>query len=67
MKENVLLLKDLLELQRAKSKTIKYLTSISKNTYCKLTDIVKEYNNTYHRTIKMKPINVKSRQVLTLA
>ena len=67
MKENVLLLKDLLELQRAKSKTIKYLTSISKNIYCKLTDIVKEYNNTYHRTIKMKPINVKSRQVLTLA
>ena len=25
----------------------------------KLDDIVNEYNNTYHRTIKMKPINVK--------
>ena len=25
----------------------------------KLDDIVNEYNNTYHRTIKMKPIDVK--------
>ena len=25
----------------------------------KLDDIVNKYNNTYHRTIKMKPINVK--------
>ena len=25
----------------------------------KLDDIVDEYNNTYHTTIKMKPINVK--------
>ena len=25
----------------------------------KLYDIVKEYNNTYHKTIKMKPINIK--------
>ena len=25
----------------------------------KLDDIVHEYNNTYHRTIKMKPIDVK--------
>ena len=24
-----------------------------------LKDIVGEYNNTYHRTIKMKPVNVK--------
>ena len=24
-----------------------------------LNDIVNEYNNTYHRTIKMKPIDVK--------
>ena len=37
------------------------MTSISKNLYIdKLTDIAKEYNNTYHSTIKMKPINVKS-------
>ena len=25
----------------------------------KLNDIVNEYNNTYHRTIKMKPVDVK--------
>ena len=36
------------------------MTSISKNVYInKLNDIVNEYNNTYHRTIKMKPVNVK--------
>ena len=36
------------------------MTSISKNVYIdKLDDIVKEYNNTHHRTIKMKPIDVK--------
>ena len=38
-----------------------YMTSISKNVYIdKLDDIVNEHNNTYHRTIKMKPIYVKS-------
>ena len=43
-----------------KSKIYKYMTSISKNVYTdKLDDIVKEYNNTYHTTIKMKPIDVK--------
>ena len=32
----------------------KYMTSISKNVYIdKLDDIVNEYNNTYHRTIKV--------------
>ena len=36
------------------------MTSISKNVYIdKLGDIVDEYNNTYHTTIKMKPIDVK--------
>ena len=36
------------------------MTSISKNVYIdKLNNIVKKYNNTYHTTIKMKPINVK--------
>ena len=36
------------------------MSSISKNVYIyKLYDIVKEYKNTYHRTIKMKPIDVK--------
>ena len=37
------------------------MTSISKNVYIdKLNDIVNEYNNTYHRTIKMKPVDVKN-------
>ena len=36
------------------------MTSISKNLYIdKLDDIVNEYNNTKHRTSKMKPIDVK--------
>ena len=43
-----------------KSKIYKYMTSVSKNVYIdKLDDIVNEYNNTYHTTIKMKPIYVK--------
>ena len=43
-----------------KSKIYKYMTSISKNVDIdKLDDIVDEYNNTYHTTIKMKPIDVK--------
>ena len=36
------------------------MTSVSKNVYIdKLDDIVDEHNSTYHRTIKMKPIDVK--------
>ena len=43
-----------------KNKIYKYMTSISKNVYIdKLDDIVIEYNNTCHRTIKRKPINFK--------
>ena len=43
-----------------KTKIYKYMTSISKNVYIdKLDDIVNEYNNTYHRTIKMKPVDIK--------
>ena len=43
-----------------RNKIYKYMTSISKNVYIdKLDDIVHEHNNTYHRTIKMKPIDVK--------
>ena len=35
------------------------MTAISKNVYFDmLDDIVNEYNNTVHRTIKMKPIDV---------
>ena len=38
------------------------MTSISKNVYIdKLDDIADTYNNTYHSTIKMKPVDVKSR------
>ena len=37
------------------------MTSVSKNVYIdKLGDIVNEYNNTYHRAIKMKPIDVNN-------
>ena len=44
-----------------KNKIYKYLTSISKNVYInELDDIVNKHNNTYHSTIKMKPVNVKS-------
>ena len=43
-----------------KTKIYKYMTSVSKNEYIdKLDDIVNEYNNTYHRTIKMKAVDVK--------
>ena len=43
-----------------KSKTYKHMTSIPKTVYIdKLDDIVDEYNNTYHNTIKTKPIDVK--------
>ena len=44
-----------------KSRVYKYKISISKNVHInKLDDIVNEYNNTYHKTIKMKPIDVKN-------
>ena len=47
-------------IRNLKNKIDKYMTSISKNVYTdKLDDLVNEYNNTYHRTIKMKPIDVK--------
>ena len=42
-----------------KNKIHKYVTAISKNVYYNvLDDIVNKYNNTVHRTIKMKPIEV---------
>ena len=42
------------------NKIYKYMTSISKNVYIdKLDDIAKKYNNTYHTSIKMKPVDVK--------
>ena len=43
-----------------KNKVYKYMTSISKNVYIdKLDDIVKEYKIAYHKSIKMKPVDVK--------
>ena len=43
-----------------KSQIYKHMTSISKNVYIdKLDNIMDEYNNPYHTTIKMKPIDVK--------
>ena len=43
-----------------KTKIYKHMTSVSKNVYInKLDDMVEEDNNTYHRAIKMKPVDVK--------
>ena len=43
-----------------KNKIYKCMTSVSKNVYIdELDDIVDEYNNTYYRTIKAKPTDVK--------
>ena len=43
-----------------KTKIYKYMTSVSRNVYVnKLDDIVREYDNTYHTTIQMKPVDVK--------
>ena len=50
-----------------KKRIYKYVTSISKNVYIdKLDDIVYEYNNTYHITIKMKPIDVKDNTYINI-
>ena len=44
-----------------KNKIYKHMTAISKNVYFNvLNDIVDKYINIYHKTIKMKPIDVKS-------
>ena len=43
-----------------KNKIHKYTISISKNVYIdELGGIVDDYNNTYHRSIKMKPVDIK--------
>ena len=57
MKEKLLLLRDLLEHWR--KKIFKHMAVISKNVYFDLLDdIVDKYNNTVHKTIKMKPIDI---------
>ena len=44
-----------------KNKIFKHMTAISKNVYFDMLDnIVDKYNNTVHKTIKMKPIDVAS-------
>ena len=44
-----------------KNKIYKHITGVSKNVYFDvLDDIINEYNNTHHKTIKMKPIDVKN-------
>ena len=44
-----------------KNKIFKHMTAVSKNVYFDvLDDTVNKYNNTVHRSIKMKPIDVKS-------
>ena len=50
-----------------KNKIYKFMNSISKNVNIdKLDDIVNEYNNTYHRTIKIKPIDVKDNTYINI-
>ena len=59
MKENLLLPERFI--RKLKNKIFKHMTAISKNVYFDgLDDIVNKYNNTVHRTIKMKPIDVAS-------
>ena len=54
-------------IRKLKTNIYKYMTIISKNQHIdKLTGIVNEYNNTYHRTIKMKPVDVKIIHTLIL-
>ena len=44
-----------------KNKIYKYMTSIPKNLFIdKLDDTVREYNNTYNTTTKMKPVDFKN-------
>ena len=50
-----------------KNKICKHMTSVSKNVYIdKLDDIVNKYNNTYHSTIKMKPVDVENNTYIEL-
>ena len=50
-----------------KTKIHKCMTSISKNVYIdKSDDILDEYNNTDHRTIKMKPIDIKDNKYINI-
>ena len=60
MKESLLLLKALLFTTTLKNKIYKRMIAVSKNVYFDvLNDIFNNYNNRYHRTIKIRSINVK--------
>ena len=44
-----------------KNKIYKYMISVSKNVYVdKLDNVVNKYNNKYHSSIKIRPVDVKS-------
>ena len=44
-----------------KNKIFKHMTAVSKNVYLAVLDnILDKYNNTVHRSIKMKPIDITS-------
>ena len=48
-------------IRNLKNKIFKHMTTVSKNIYFDILDnIVNKYNNTVHRSIKMKPIDVTS-------
>ena len=54
-------------IRTTKNKIYKYMTSISKNVYIdKLDDIVNDYNNTYHRAIKMNPVDIKDNTYINI-
>ena len=48
-------------IRKLKKKIVKHMTAVSKNVcFDVLNNFVNKYNNTIHRTIKMKPIYVTS-------
>ena len=50
-----------------RNKIYKYMTSISKNVYIdKLEDIVDEYNNTYHKTIKDNLLILRKKLIIKI-
>ena len=50
-----------------KTKIYKYINSISKNAYIDKLDYIINKYNTYHRTIKMKPVDVKDNTYITFS
>ena len=47
------------------NKIYKYMTAVSKNVYLNnLTDTLNKYNNTYHSTIKTKPVESSQEHIL---